>query len=422
MDMREPRTRRPKTVPKTLAGGSLQGRQSESGLPLYLQVKRALEEQILSGQLRRGDLLPPEVELCSLFAVSTITVRRALMELARDGLIRRKGGIGTVVTAESKKTKFGLLFLGFDDDDWSRRAAIFGSLLGGIGDAAWRANADFSTIRIGASEDPLPVLKMLADERELDGILLRVAGDIDEAHVAFLESRGMPYVVIKRHLEGRSMSFVTRDDAGAAAQATEHLIGLGHRRIGLIVGPLDISPRRALLEGYRRTIERHGLPCDERLVKTMPSGRLPTEADGFESMRELLLLPSRPTAVVTNGAFVTGGAYDAISRAGLRISEDVAVVGCGETFNMPGLRPALTAVSTSYEEIGRVAAETLFRLIARPGSPPLSVFVTSALDVRESCGAGRALVRPADRMRDGVRRRSPTRRPDTDAADAAALA
>lgn len=387
-----------------------------------MQVKRALEEQILTGQLRRGDFLPPEVELCSLFAVSTITIRRALMELARDGLIRRKGGIGTVVTAESKKTKFALLFLGFDDDDWSKRAAIFGSLLGGIGDAAWRANADFTTIRIGANEDPQPILKMLADEREVDGVLLRVAGDVEEAHIAFLESRAMPYVVIKRHIEGRSMSFVTRDDAGAVAQATEHLIGLGHQRIGLIVGPLDISPRRAILDGYRRAIERHGIPFDGRLVKTMPDGHLPTESDGFASMRELLHLPDPPTAVLTNGAFVTGGAYDAIDRAGLRIPDDVAVIGCGETFDAPGLRPALTTVGTSYEEIGRVSAETLFRLIARPGSPPLSVFVTSPLVVRESCGASRVPSRPASRVRDADGGRSSQDRPSLEDESAAALA
>lgn len=411
-----------KAVRKTLDGGAFHGRQAKSGLPLYVQVKRALEEQILTGQLRRGDFLPPEVELCSHFAVSTITVRRALMELAKDGLIRRKGGIGTVVTAETKKTKFGLLFLGFDDEDWSKRAAIFGSLLGGIGDAAWRANADFSTIRIGAHEDPLPVLKMLADEREVDGILLRVAGDVEQSHITLLESRGMPYVVIKRHIEGLSMSFVTRDDAGAAAQATEHFIGLGHRRIGFIVGPLDISPRRALLDGYRRVIERHSVPFDERLVKTMPHGRLPSEADGFASMHELLQLTERPTAVLTNGAFVTGGAFDAIGRAGLHIPDDVAVIGCGETFDAPGLRPALTTVGTSYEEIGRVAAETLFRLIARPGSPPLSVFVTTPLVVRESCGATGVSARPSGRIRSMGKGRSSTGRSTDDGMSSSALA
>lgn len=411
-----------KAVRKTLDGGAFQGRQTESGLPLYLQVKRALEQQILTGQFRRGDFLPPEVQLCSLFAVSAITVRRALMELTRDGLIRRKGGIGTVVAAETKKIKFGLLFLGFDDDDWSQRAAIFGSLLGGIGDAAWRANADFSTIRIGAHEDPLPVLKMLADEHEVDGILLRVAGDIEESHIAVLESRGMPYVVIKRHIEGRSMSFVTRDDAGAVAQATEHLIGLGHERIGLIVGPLDISPRRAILEGYRRAIERHGILFDDHLVKTMPDGHLPTEADGFAAMRELLQLTERPTAVLTNGAFVTGGSYDAIDRAGLRIPDDVAVIGCGESFGAPGLRPALTTVGTSYEEIGRVSAETLFRLIARPGSPPLSIFVASALVVRESCGASRVSERPAGGVRNIGKGRASTSRSNEDRRSSTALA
>jgi DNA-binding LacI/PurR family transcriptional regulator len=358
------------------------------GAPLYYQVKNTIEAQILSGQYRKGDFLPPEPELCRIFAVSAITVRRALLELARDGLIRRQGGIGTYVSSETKRIKFALVFVGFDDADWLKRGGIFGSLLSGIGDAAWHANADFSTVRTDAAEDAMLTLKVLIDDRQVDGVLLRTAGDVNTDYLTLLESRGVPYVVVKRHIEGRPMNFVTIDDVDAAFRATTHLIKLGHRRIGLVMGPHDISPRRGIFAGYRRAIEEHGLTFDERIVHFTIA--LPDEGHGYTSMEKLLSEADRPTAVIAASSSLAIGITDAISRAGLRIPDDIALVGYGDLPSAMAVRPALTMISTAYDQIGRLAAETLFHLVARPQDAPKEVFVPAPLVVRASCGADRS--------------------------------
>lgn len=365
------------------------------GTPLYQQVKQALERQILTGQLRAGDFLPPEPELCRQFAVSTITMRRALMELGRDGLIRRKGGVGTVVAATRRKLRFALVFLGFDEQDWTDRGEIFGNLLAGIGDAAWRANADFSTIRTSASDDPAPIFKTLLDEEHIDGVLLRTAGDVPPRAVDLLESRGMPYVAIKRHIEGRSMNFVTVDDRAALRRATEHLIDAGHTRIALIMAAPDISPRRELLAGYREALAAHGLAVDSRLEQAMPRRGLPTQDNGFAAMRALLALDDRPTAACIDGGEMVIGAFDALTASGLRVPEDMAIVGHGDMRVALGLRPAVTMIETPYAEIGRLAATTLFDLIASPGVAPRQVMLDPPLLVRASSGVRRPSRRSA---------------------------
>lgn len=336
----------------------------------------------MAGHLRKGALLPPEPELCRTFAVSTITMRRALMELTRDGFIRRQSGVGTFVASETKKIKFALLFLGFDSAEWLLRSDIFGHLLGGIGDAAWHARADFSTTRVAADEDATPILKMLADEGQVDGILLRAAGDIEDSHLTLLESRHMPYVVIKRNIDGRRMNFVTMDDTNAALAVTSHLIQMGHHRIGLISGAQDISPRRAIYQGYCRALEQHGLPYDARLVHF--TSALPAEDDGYWSMQKLLAEEQRPTAVFAAGDALAIGAMDAIVQACLQVPNDVAIVGYGDTQAARAARPSLTTISTPYDEIGRLAADTLFDLISHPDGGSREIFIEAPLIVRAS--------------------------------------
>lgn len=360
-------------------------RRPRDGAPLYQQVKKVIGEQILTGQFPKGTLLPSEQELCHTFAVSTITMRRALAELSRDGLIRRMSGIGTLVTSDTKKIRFALLFLGFDSAEWLQRSEIFGSLLAGIGDAAWHANADFSTIRVASDQDAKPVLKMLTEEREVDGILLRSAGDIEESYLTLLESRHLPYVVLKRHIEGRRMNFVTLDDVEASARATSHLINLGHRRIALISGARDISSRRGMYQGYRAALEEHGLQYDESLVHF--NSTLPDETDGCTSMQQLLRLDSPPTAVFAAGDILAIGAMDALHRAGMRVPEDVAIIGYGDSQVARAVRPRLTTVRTPYDEIGRIATEALVQLIVNPSEAPCEVFIRAPLIIRESSGS-----------------------------------
>jgi DNA-binding LacI/PurR family transcriptional regulator len=354
--------------------------------PLYQRIKEHLAAEIANGRLRKGDRLLPEEELCRQYGVSSITMRRALLELAREGLIRRQAGVGTVVVSETRRFSLVLLFIGFREEDWRRLSGIFGSLLGGIGEAVWAASADLMTLRLPTDADPTAALDLLLRDRSFDGLLIRSAGDVVEEQILLLEGRQVPYVVIKRHIEGRSMNFVTLDDRAGARTATEHLLRLGYSEVGLIMGPTDISPRREQLEGYREALLKHGLAVDEALILQAGSGPM-TEDDGYRLMTHLLRRGKPPRAVFVAGDSLAVGAYAAVHDAGLRIPEDIAMVGYGDLDVARALRPGLTTVATSYYDIGRAAAQHLLEQLAHPHLPARGIFLPPSLVVRESCGS-----------------------------------
>jgi LacI family transcriptional regulator len=143
------------------------------------------------------------------------------------------------------------------------------------------------------------------------------------------------------------------DNIAAAQRAVEYLIGRDHRRIGMITGQRGPGANRVL--GYQRALAAHGLPLDGQLIRSNDF----TVAGGSQSMRELLALPTRPTAVFAANDLMAMGAMNAIRAAGLRIPQDIAVIGFD---NIPAAEldsPALTTVTQFQEQLGRRAAQML---------------------------------------------------------------
>jgi DNA-binding LacI/PurR family transcriptional regulator len=175
---------------------------------------------------------------------------------------------------------------------------------------------------------------------------------------------------------------VLTDDRQVGRLATEHLIALGHTRIGHIAGPAIIHARRRY-EGYRDALSAHGLAFDDSLVA---EGTF-LQADGEAAMRVLLQRSPRPSAVFVANDPMAIGAMKAVWDAGLRIPEDIAIVGAGNIIHGDMLRVPLTTVTWSRNEMGTRAAELLLQSLADPATPPARVIVQPHLLVRGSCGA-----------------------------------
>ncbi len=158
--------------------------------------------------------------------------------------------------------------------------------------------------------------------------------------------------------------------------ATEHLIELGHRRIGMIGGPAGMLCTQARVDGYRTALERAGIEVDKDLVRY---GDFHHQG-GFARTRELLELPDPPTAIFAGSDEQAMGAYQAARLAGLRIPEDLSVVGYDDLPAYEWLSPPLTTLRHPREEMGRVAARTLLQLL--DGRPPLTPRVELATDLR----------------------------------------
>jgi LacI family transcriptional regulator/LacI family repressor for deo operon, udp, cdd, tsx, nupC, and nupG len=164
----------------------------------------------------------------------------------------------------------------------------------------------------------------------------------------------------------------------------EHLIGLGHRRIGFIEGLPQLSTSRERLQGYRQALEEHGISFDPSLVRQGDS----RQESGRELTRELLELPDRPTALLVGNNLMTLGALVMIHQKALRIPEDVAILGYDDMPWALALNPPLTAVRQPGDEVGRRAMELLLQRIREPQRSVSLVMMQPELVVRKSCGAG----------------------------------
>jgi LacI family transcriptional regulator len=182
------------------------------------------------------------------------------------------------------------------------------------------------------------------------------------------------------------------DNVGGAQQAVSHLIGLGHRRIGVITGLAGVGTTDERLDGYRRALAEHGLPADQELVR-LGNSRLD---GGFREMLALLNLPTPPTAVFTTNNLMTLGALGALQSRQIMVPDDMAIVGFDDFEWAAVLRPRLTAVAQPTYEIGATATRMLIERIETHGGPePRRVVLPTQLIARESCGAA-GPVGPAD--------------------------
>jgi LacI family transcriptional regulator len=200
-----------------------------------------------------------------------------------------------------------------------------------------------------------------------------------------IEERGVPYILIDRRFAGLPANFVGVDDEAVGRLATEHLIEQGCRRIAHIRGP-ETSTALGRLEGYRHALEAHRLtPLAKRIVSIGTSGDDRGAPGGYEATKKLLNMKPRPDGIFCFNDPIALGAMRAILDAGLRIPEDIAVVGCGNVLYSDFLRVSLTSVDQDSSAIGKHAAELALSLVSAKGAVrPKTKLVTPTLVVRAS--------------------------------------
>jgi LacI family transcriptional regulator, galactose operon repressor len=223
----------------------------------------------------------------------------------------------------------------------------------------------------------------LIREQQVDGLILSGPSSGDPL-LSELAREQFPLVLHGR-LDHHNFPYVDVDNQAGGYQATVHLIAQGHRRIGFISNaPLSYSGAEERFAGYRHALAEHDLPLDNSLVRI--AAFLPQT--GREAMDELLVLPEPPTAVFVASDVVALGAMSAIQKAGLRIPDDIAVIGFDDVFLAAHVQPALTTMRVPAFGLGWTAAEMLISLIE--GEEDVSsVTLETELVIRDSCGADR---------------------------------
>jgi len=218
---------------------------------------------------------------------------------------------------------------------------------------------------------------------DTDGVIL-VTSELTGSQLGQLRSASIPLVVVDPvNPPSADLASVGATNWAGGLAATDHLLGLGHRRIGAIAGPGDYLCSRARIDGYRSALERADARFDPALVR---HGDFQHEG-GFMLGGELLSLRERPTAIFAGSDQQAFGVYEAARQRGLRIPQDLSVVGFDDLPVARWVSPPLTTVRQPLAEMGRAAAQMLGELIQGLPLRSSRVELSTELIMRESTAA-----------------------------------
>jgi DNA-binding LacI/PurR family transcriptional regulator len=218
-------------------------------------------------------------------------------------------------------------------------------------------------------------------ERKVDGVAM-MTSEMDVGLIRELSRRNVPIVFMDVGQVGPRMSHVALDYGHGVLQAVDHLVALGHRRIGFISGPLDLHSARTRREAFLDGMRRHRLKPEQRLIREGTH----TADGGEKAMAAILRLQKLPTAVVASNDWTAIGALHAIHEAGLDVPGDISIVGFDDIPLSSYTNPPLTSVRMSAAEIGATAFQALFSLIGETRLEGDLYQVSTRLIVRGSTG------------------------------------
>ena len=217
------------------------------------------------------------------------------------------------------------------------------------------------------------------ENKQVDGLIFVASGEDREA-ISQILSNGLPLVVVDRDMGSLELDTVITDNLSGGRLATQHLLSLGHRLIGCLTGPSNITPSAERVTGYRAAMEEAGLPVDEVLLVR---GDFHPHS-GYAGALELLQGDPRPTAIFACNDLMAIGVIRAAAQLGLQIPEQLAVIGFDEIELSAYTTPPLTSVSQPKQEIGQLAVTLLLERIQDPSLNPRRNVLSPRLVVRES--------------------------------------
>jgi LacI family transcriptional regulator len=222
---------------------------------------------------------------------------------------------------------------------------------------------------------------------ELDGartfVAMRTPGvimtPVSPETAGLLATQGTAVVEVDRRLATTECDAVVVDNERGARAATSHLLGLGHRRVGLLVVDTDWTSDAGRVEGYRNAHEVAGIPVDERLII-----RVPVHAVDAEEQIERVFAYDAPTAIFAANNRLAEQAWQLVRKRSLQIPRDISLVGFDDVPWMEMVDPPITVVDQPTLEMGRCAARLLLQRLGDPGAPPRVEVLQPSLVVRRS--------------------------------------
>lgn len=263
---------------------------------------------------------------------------------------------------------------------------LFPPIVRGIDD---RLTIDgYTPLLVNTGNDPdrerASIEAMLA--RQVDGFIAATAQlDVEPLSVAI--GRGLPVVLVNRTFEDASMSACTVDDLKGSELAVEHMVGLGHERIGYVAGPQNVSTGHRRYLGFVQAMAAAGLPV---LTERVSYAAAFTEEEGAQACVEVLRVDPPVTAIITANDRLAIGCYDTLFERGLNCPDDVSIIGFNDMMFIDRLRPPLSSVRVPQRELGYAAADLLLEQLSEKAPPAHEVVLEPTLVVRGSTAPPRS--------------------------------
>ena len=372
----------------------------QKGKILYEEIANVLRQRIFEGTYEPGSMVATEDEICKIFGVSRITAKRALNNLAAEGLIRRVRSKGSFVNYPVKTKPEPVL---------ARHGGYIALVTRSVGESSVRVlsgvdrvirEAGYRTMfhPLGSVEkgpaleqEQAVIEELLADH--ISGLILWPADSRGSSPVLEkVREAGLPTVLVDRTVEGCTSPCVMSDNISGAHAAVKHLIEEGHTRIAFF-GQTD-SWNPALTErlnGYYHALVEAGLTIHPELIWVPEMFRrqiasLPARPNWIDWFQRSVVLdnPDRATALFALWDYPAMDATVVASRMGLQIPDDLAVVGFDNSAVAKGLIVPLTSVEQEWEQIGAEAAQLLARMMGGAGINEQVFRIPTRLIIRAS--------------------------------------
>lgn len=356
-------------------------------IPLYRQIAEEIRGTILAGKVQVGSQISSQHELARQYGVSLITVKKALSELVHEGVLFSRAGRGTFVErqpAEFKPLKIQTLGIVLRD----LASPFFSLIVQGIEANASRLG--FSILVSSASNEQEKEDSQIRHFHSIGVSGLIIASMTHDARaseaVRDLHRWEFPYVMVS-YLEDPDIYRVGTDHRAGAAMATRHLLDLGRRSIGYIDGEEGNPVGRQRSRGYGEALARSGLEPDPRFqFRLRQRGEWNDFQSGAEIGDQAWANRTLPEAFFVYNDLAALGLLQALLRHGVRVPEDVAIVGFDDIGQAQFATVPLTTVHQPTFEIGTKAVDVLVRRLAGEAAEAQTILMPS-LVVRESCGA-----------------------------------
>jgi LacI family transcriptional regulator len=262
---------------------------------------------------------------------------------------------------------------------------FFAEIARGIEDASFKQNYNVVLCNTeGDLEKQISYTNVLI-QNQVAGIVFVAAGVSTEL-VEDLQRRQVPLVVVDREVPDVAVDTVLTDHYQGGRLATQHLVDLGHRRIACIPAGSELSPSSDRVTGYQDVLRENGLAVDEALIVR---GDFQYKS-GFEAAQQLLALAEPPTAVFASNDLMAVGCISAATQQGLRVPEDLSVVGFDDVRLASFTNPPLTTIAQPKREIGTLAVEMLLTRINDLSAPIRYERLDTELQVRRSTAVWRS--------------------------------